>query len=327
MELDPSLVVRGNGTVTGPVAGNANLSLPFRAAGQAAAAWRWPWSLPRTGVALGVALAGLLVIGLALDAADLVARAFASGWAPGLVVIGLVSVAVGSLLKLSLDEASSLRRLREIDGLRAEAERIRTVAGYGRSLRYADSLGDFYVGREELVPAFATLRRQLTDAHTDAEVIRLVDRNILVPLDQQAYRLVLNGARDTALATALSPSAALDMVIVLWRNLKMLREVASLYGARPGPLGSVRLLRRMLASLAVAGISEGAQHVAADALGGSLAAAVSTRMGQGVINGLLTARVGLAAMHLCRPIAFEPENQPSLKRIRSELMSVPKQVL
>jgi uncharacterized membrane protein YcjF (UPF0283 family) len=28
------------------------------------------------------------------------------------------------------------------------------------------------------------------------------------------------------------------------------------------------------------------------------------RLGEGVINGLLTARIGIAAMDLCRPLAF-----------------------
>ena len=112
-----------------------------------------------------------------------------------------------------------------------------------------------------------------------------------------------------------------------YRVKELVREIATLYGARPGYVGSLRLLRRMLANIAVAGVAESAHHVAVEALGGSLAAAISTRMGQGVINGLLTARVGLTAMHLCRPIAFGPENRPSLNRIRKELLSLPKQVL
>ncbi|HYD29498.1 MAG TPA: DUF697 domain-containing protein, partial [Azospirillaceae bacterium] len=77
----------------------------------------------------------------------------------------------------------------------------------------------------------------------------------------------------------------------------------------------------------VAGVAESAHHVAVEALSGSLAAAVSTRVGQGLVNGLLTARVGVTAMHLCRPVAFSPENRPSLGRIRRELLSVPKDIM
>ena len=147
---------------------------------------------------------------------------------------------------------------------------------------------------------------------------------VVMPSEQQER---LRAARDTAVATALSPAAILDFAVVLWRNLKLVREIAAAYGARPGYVGSLKLLRRMLANIAVAGVAESAHHVAVEALGGSLAAAVSTRMGQGVINGLLTARVGITAMHLCRPIAFGPSNRPSLGRIRRELLSLPKEVL
>jgi len=121
--------------------------------------------------------------------------------------------------------------------------------------------------------------------------------------------------------------ALLDVVIVLWRNLKLVREIAALYGARPGYVGGLKLLRRMLANIAVAGAAESGNDLVVEALGSTLAASLSSRVGQGVINGLLTARVGLTAMHLCRPLAYDETNQPSLKRIRRELMSVPKQVL
>ncbi|MBK3737558.1 TIGR01620 family protein [Azospirillum brasilense] len=205
---------------------------------------------------------------------------------------------------------------------------IVTKAGEpGHAERFAGSLTRLYEGRPDLTPALERVRDHVTDAHDDAEILRLLDREVMGPLDRRAYQTVLRASRDTAVATALSPAAVVDLAVVLWRNLKLVREIAALYGARPGYVGSLRLLRRMLANLAVAGVAESAHHVAVEALGGSIAAAISTRMGQGVINGLLTARVGLTAMHLCRPIAFGPDNRPSMGQIRKELLSLPKQVL
>ena len=206
-------------------------------------------------------------------------------------------------------------------------DHLSTHGRQGAADRFAGSLVALYAARPELQTALASLRDHVTDAHDDGEVVRLLDRELLAPLDRAAYQRVMRASRDTAVATALSPAAVLDLAVVLWRNLKLVREIAALYGARPGYVGSLRLLRRMLANIAVAGVAESAHHVAVEALGGSLAAAISTRMGQGVINGLLTARVGITAMHLCRPIAFGPDNHPSLNRIRKELLSLPKQVL
>ncbi|WP_377807667.1 TIGR01620 family protein [Azospirillum sp. A29] len=273
------------------------------------------------------ALAALVLVALGFDTADLLARAFATSLALG-VLVGLLAATAGiAALAMLVTELLSLRRLRRIEELRAEAGRMELDTPGGRADRFAGSLVALYADRRELAPALARVRDHVTDAHDEHEVVRLLDREVLSPLDRAAYQRVLRASRDTAVATALSPAALLDFAVVLWRNLKLVREIAALYGARPGYVGSLRLLRRMLANIAVAGVAESAHHVAVEALGGSLAAAISTRMGQGVINGLLTARVGLTAMHLCRPIAFGPDNRPSLNRIRKELLSLPKQVL
>ncbi|BAI75235.1 hypothetical protein AZL_b05720 (plasmid) [Azospirillum sp. B510] len=273
------------------------------------------------------ALAALVLVALGFDTADLLARAFAASLALGLLVAILAATAGIAALAMLVTELWSLRRLRRIEELRAEAGRLEAEMAGGRADRFAGSLVALYADRRELAPALARVRDHVTDAHDEHEVVRLLDREVLAPLDRAAYQRVLRASRDTAVATALSPAALLDFAVVLWRNLALVREIAALYGARPGYVGSLRLLRRMLANIAVAGVTESAHHVAVEALGGSLAAAISTRMGQGVINGLLTARVGLTAMHLCRPIAFGPDNRPSLNRIRKELLSVPKRVL
>ncbi|MEI8394930.1 MAG: TIGR01620 family protein [Rhodospirillaceae bacterium] len=286
----------------------------------------WPVQLSAVPVFLG-SVAALITFALAFDAADLMERAFATSHALGTLITIVLAVTVGSALKLALDEMVSIRRLRHIDGLRDRAAQLVGADGHGSAMEFADTISAFYGDRTDLAPALQSLQGALSDAHNDREVIALIDRQVLSAIDQRAYSCVLRASRDTAVATALSPSAALDVAIVLWRNLKLVREVSTLYGARPGQFGSWRLMRRMLANLAVAGVAESVSHVAVDALGGTLAAAVSTRLGQGMINGLLTARIGLAAMNLCRPVAYTAENKPTLRRIRSELMSVPKEVL
>ncbi len=281
----------------------------------------------RVGRWLAGAVAALVLVALGFDTADLLGRAFATSLALGMVVALMVATAGVAAVAMLVNELLSLRRLRRIEALRLEAERLGLDRRLGTADRFAASLVALYAARPELAGALAAVRDHVTDAHDDGEIVRLLDREVLAPLDRAAYQRVLRASRDTAVATALSPAAVLDLAVVLWRNLKLVREIAALYGARPGYVGSLRLLRRMLANIAVAGVAESAHHVAVEALGGSLAAAISTRMGQGVINGLLTARVGITAMHLCRPIAFGPDNRPSLNRIRRELLTLPKQVL
>ena len=46
--------------------------------------------------------------------------------------------------------------------------------------------------------------------------------------------------------------------------------------------------------------------------GGGLLSKLSRRFGEGVVNGALTARVGVAAMEVCRPMPFAALERPSV---------------
>jgi putative membrane protein len=49
--------------------------------------------------------------------------------------------------------------------------------------------------------------------------------------------------------------------------------------------------------------------------GGHVLARLSRRFGEGVLNGALTARVGLAAMDVCRPLPFAALPRPKVTNI------------
>jgi putative membrane protein len=50
-------------------------------------------------------------------------------------------------------------------------------------------------------------------------------------------------------------------------------------------------------------------------LGHGLAARLSARLGEGVLNGMLTARVGLSAMAVCRPMPFAAKKAPGVSDV------------
>ena len=107
------------------------------------------------------------------------------------------------------------------------------------------------------------------------------------------------------MVTAVSPKALVDVAYVLFETVKLIRRMSELYGARPGTLGLIRLTRDVVAHLAVTGsigIGDGARPAGCSATASPRR--LSARLGEGVVNGLLTARVGLAAMDLCRPLPF-----------------------
>lgn len=277
---------------------------------------------------LVLSLTALVLAAIGFDTADLVARAFAwSPWAGG-ALAGLAALAVASLGVMTAREAVAWRRLRRVDGLRLHAARLLRTGGTGAEAQtLRRDVSGLYQGRPALTPALKALDATITDAHDAREILALTDRILLAPVDAAAYRLVVAASRDVAVGTALSPAALLDAALVLWRNMRLVREIAALYAARPGLIGSARLVRRMAENIGVAGIAESGDGLVVDMLGGTLAAALSARLGQGMINGLLTARIGLTAMHLCRPLPFPGDRQPGLDDIRKELLRLPRRVL
>lgn len=277
---------------------------------------------------LVLSLTTLVLAALGFDTADLIARAFSwSPWAGG-ALAGLLGLAVASLGWLTGRETLAWRRLRRVDDLRLRACALLACGATGKEATHLrDAVTDLYSNRRDLAPARHALAEAVTDAHDGREVLALTDRILLTPLDRAAYRLVLSASRDVAVGTTLSPAALLDVALVLWRNMKLVREIAALYAARPGLIGSARLVRRMAENVGVAGMVEGGDGLLVDALGGTLAAAISARLGQGMVNGLLTARIGLAAMHLCRPLPFAADRQPTLNDIRKELLRLPQKIL
>ncbi len=56
-------------------------------------------------------------------------------------------------------------------------------------------------------------------------------------------------------------------------------------------------------------------------MGQGLAAKLSARLGEGVINGILTARIGLAAIAVCRPLPFAARKAPTLREVAGGLFS------
>ena len=110
----------------------------------------------------------------------------------------------------------------------------------------------------------------------------------------------------------MGPLALADLITALTANLRMIRRIAEIYGGRSGTLGSWRLTRGVLAHLVATGALAVGDDLIGTIAGGGLLAKVSRRFGEGVVNGALTARVGVAAIEVCRPLPFHTSPRPSV---------------
>lgn len=266
---------------------------------------------------------GLLVsLALGLAAERLVADLFATQPWLGWVAIALVVVLVVALIGIILREVSSLWRLQTLDKLRHAAAAVLLSDRNAEGAAVTRELLGVYGSRPDLARAREELEASSRHVFDGAEHVRLAERLLMAPLDARARALTAASARRVALVTTVSPRALVDIAFVIFESVRLGGDVARLYGAKPGLIGTWRLIGAILAHLAVTGGLVLTDGVVEQLVGQGLAAKLSARLGEGVVNGLMTVRVGIAAMRVVRPLPFEVVKQPMVKDFIPELANV-----
>lgn len=153
--------------------------------------------------------------------------------------------------------------------------------------------------------AEAARKDPIRAAHALTSRVESALEDVVSPLDQEANRLIQHAAVEVAIATAISPSALMDSIITMTRNIELISRLAGLYYGRPGFGGTVRIVRDVFGTAIVAGVSQDiSNHIASAVteMTGSWTTRFLGPAGQGILNGLLTIRVGAAAQQRCRSI-------------------------
>lgn len=273
------------------------------------------------GTALGRAarwvFATLLGFVLSVAAYDfvtgLLARDSLIGWI-AFVLIGLAAVLAAAL---ALREWTAYLRLGRLEHIRAGAVAARETADLGEARRVVAAMEALYANRPDLRWGRSRLAEGRGDLFDADALLDMAETELLGALDQAARREIEAAARQVAMVTALVPLALADVAMALYANLRMVRRLAELYGGRSGALGSWGLMRRVFAYLIATGAVAIGDDLVGSFAGGGILSRVSRRFGEGVVNGALTARVGLAAMELCRPMPFAALPRPKVTNLVS----------
>jgi putative membrane protein len=277
---------------------------------------RAPW----VGILLS-ALSGLIVMGLGLALENLIADLYAVAPWLGWVALVLAVIAALAFLAIIGREALGVWREQKIERLREAAIDALAVKDHKAAKGIISELLSLYGGRSSAAQGSARLKA-LTDEIIDADDrLAIAERELLAPLDAQAKRAIAAAAKQVSLVTAVSPRAIVDVAFVIFAAVRLLRTLARIYGGRPGFFGFLRLAKAAFNHLAVTGGMAVGDSLMQQVLGLGLAARISAKLGEGVLNGLMTARFGLAALSVCRPLPFIREEPPKIGDVAGELVS------
>ena len=240
-----------------------------------------------------------------------------NSWLGG-VALALTGLAAVVVLVLAGQEVLAFSRQGRLDHLRRAA----ALAGDLAAARgVVDGVVQLYHGRADAAWGLSRLAERRVEVLDGDALLDLAEVEVLAPLDRAALAEVEAAARQVAMVTALVPVALADLAVVLYANLRMIRRLSEIYGGRSGRLGSLRLLRRVAVALMGAGAVALADDMVGSFASGGVLAKLSRRFGEGVVNGALTTRLGLAAMEELRPMPFRALERPGVSATVSRAMA------
>ncbi|WP_212525519.1 TIGR01620 family protein [Actibacterium sp. MT2.3-13A] len=260
-------------------------------------------------------LVALIGFAASVAAWDLVTGLLARNAVIGTAALVLLAAVLLALAMIGLRELSAFARLRRIDTVQKAGAAALVSGDLGQARQVVARLERLYAARDELRWGRERLAERQGDMFDADGLLGLAEAELLAPLDAAARREVEGAARQVATVTALVPLALADLFAALSANLRMIRRIAEIYGGRSGTLGSWRITRAVLTHLVATGAVAVGDDMIEPLIGGGLVGKVSRRFGEGLVNGALTARVGVAAIEVCRPLPFVRAKRPSASRL------------
>ena len=261
------------------------------------------------------ALGALMSLAVGVWIQGLIEGFFARSAALGWIGVGLLALVGVALLALLGRELLGLMRQRQIARLHMAFAQARAADDRDAARALVGDLSSLYASRPATARARANLAELTREIVDGRDLIDIAERELMPALDEEATREIASAAKRVSVVTAISPRALVDVIFVGAQAVRLIRRLSEIYGGRPGLIGFLRLARSVGAHLAITGGMAVGDSLVQQVLGHGLAARLSARLGEGVLNGMLTARVGLSAMAVCRPMPFATKKAPGVSDV------------
>lgn len=265
----------------------------------------------------GAALVSLTVVA-GVEWWQFIEDSWQSGVLQGTAVTGLTLLSGLLFTKFGYREWRLRRQLKMRQLWREDSVRLQQSVQFGEAYALCQQMmAGISDSNQHYWQAFEQQRKA---EFSDAELLQLFDVTVLTHIDQAAEQQIRQAAMQTGVAVALSPFALADMALVVWRGSLMLRELSVLYGAPVGRLRSLAMMKHFIKTVFFTGAAEMVVDVGADLLGAELSGKLSARLGQGVLAGVMVARLGRFAQQQLRPIPGAISDQSLVKQVLTDLL-------
>lgn len=268
------------------------------------------------------ALIGFLSLALASAAYDFIVDQVRRVPALGYLALVLAVLAVLALVVVAGREIAALFRLGSAARLRAAADAAHAAGDMESARRFIAEIEAFYRRDAQTARGRTALAEHAREIIDGPNLILLAERELLRGKDEQVRDAIASASSRVAMVTTVSPRAWVDVGFVLAQSFMLISKIATIYSGRPGGLAIWRLSARVATHLAITGGMAVATDAVGQFLGAGLVSRLSSKLGEGVLNGVLTARVGLSAIAVCRPMPFRALTPPALGDVAGSLLSV-----
>ena len=230
----------------------------------------------------------------------------------GWIALVVAIIAIFSALALLIREWRAISRLEDLSELRTTINSVIERDDHEAAVALVRHLNRLYRHDATSAAARAEMEAHCGEVIDGPDLLNIAERVLMRPRDAAVVAAIMTASRRVSLITAISPRAVIDVLFAGAQAVRLTRMIAQIYGSKPGLFGFLRLGRKVFTHLAITGGIAVTDGVLSQVLGHGLAARLSAKLGEGVLNGILTARVGLAAIAVCRPMPFIVEKEPKL---------------
>ena len=224
----------------------------------------------------------------------------------GFLYILSILIFTASLFFIALKQYQGYRNLKEIENRQEKARKL-SQNPTKEVFSFAKEILSVYINHpnEKIRQKALEIEKEIEEnIILKDEVLDILEEKLFKELDNEAYKLISKYSNQTALSTAISPVALIDVILILSRSWAMISQISKVYGFKPNFTGKMILLKKVSLNLIFASVTDLASDYLSSIIGTSLLSKLSYHSAQGLANGVLIARIGVATIKSCRVIYF-----------------------